>query len=355
MHVRRSSATRVALALLAMLLLAPTGHAQDDGGFSSDWTLLPGYQDGSRALVVLSDGGVLSRSDHGLYRSDDNGDSWTLLPNPSDGTTIAADPTNRQVLYAYGTAGLERSVDGGVSWQHVRPAPATPLGSGPPPFAIGADPSELFLGDGETIQRSPDAGASWQRIYAISHAGSPCTVSFTLLLAHPTDARRLVTDAGCYAGRDLGTGLQQTRDGGQTWSTFLSTGRGLSPCMLIGGQGTQPNRWYLVANPFMSDGGGLVLRSDDDGATWTTMLQTEQQVQSLCGVTYDPTNPDSVWVAASQTPDPTLTGVRASSDGGHTWSYLGRQDIGWVHALARAADGSALFAATNEGIWRLVF
>jgi photosystem II stability/assembly factor-like uncharacterized protein len=347
-----------ALCLVVALLTTPTSLAFDDngaGGFSSDWTLLEGYQDGARALTVLPDGAVIARSDNGLYRSDDNGDTWTMLPNPADGSTIAADPTDSQVLYGYGTSGLQRSADGGAGWQVIRP-PAGASGSrGAPPFAIGADHQELFLAEGETIQRSSNAGASWQRIYAISHAGSPCTASITELFAHPTDARRLATDAGCYAGRDFGSGLQQTRDAGATWTTLLSTGRGLYPCTLIGGQGAQPDRWYVVGSPFMGVGGSAVLRSDDDGATWTTIARTEEAVQRLCAVAYDPDQPDTIWVAASETDDASLTGVRASVDGGQTWSYLGRQDIGWVNALARAADGSALFAATNEGIWRLVF
>ena len=41
-----------------------------------------------------------------------------------------------------------------------------------------------------------------------------------------------------------------------------------------------------------------------------------------------------------------------SSDAGQTWDFLGRQDIGWVNELVRTADGQALLAATNEGIWR---
>ena len=195
-------------------------------------------------------------------------------------------------------------------------------------------------------------GSKW---YEVSQVGSPCIPTTTLLIAHPTDPLRLMTDAGWYSGRDFGHALQQTRDGGSTWSQFLPPGQKVNPCTLLGGQGAQPNRWYLVGNPFGSGVSAAVLRSGDEGATWNAALQMEPDVQRLCAGAYDPTNPDTIWTAASQTPDPTLTGVRASSDGGHTWSYLGTQNIGWVNALVRAADGSALFAATNEGIWRLGF
>src|SRR5205823_4687815 len=127
------------------------------------------------------------------------------------------------------------------------------------------------------------------------------------------------------------------------------------PRRLAGGQGQQPTRWYLIADAFMGIGGGSVLRSDDDGATWSLVLRAEDTAPSLGGLAYDPSQPDDVWVATGQTPDPDVTGVRASTDGGQTWSYLGRPDIGWVNDLVLAADGSGLFAATNEGIWWLPF
>jgi hypothetical protein len=65
----------------------------------------------------------------------------------------------------------------------------------------------------------------------------------------------------------------------------------------------------------------------------------------------EPDQPDTVYVAVGRTPTAEDTGVRVSVDAGVTWSFLGRQDIGWVNDLVRAPDGT-LFAATNEGVWR---
>jgi hypothetical protein len=94
-----------------------------------------------------------------------------------------------------------------------------------------------------------------------------------------------------------------------------------------------------------------VFLSDDDGASWSLVLRAEDSAPALGGLAYDPQQPDNVWVATGQTSDPNVTGVRASSDAGQTWNYLGRQDLGWVNDLVLASDASALFAATNEGIW----
>ena len=65
--------------------------------------------------------------------------------------------------------------------------------------------------------------------------------------------------------------------------------------------------------------------------------------------------PELLWIALGYTLDANETGVQVSFDAGHTWAFLGRQDIGWVNDLVATADGSALLAATNEGIWRYRF
>jgi photosystem II stability/assembly factor-like uncharacterized protein len=103
----------------------------------------------------------------------------------------------------------------------------------------------------------------------------------------------------------------------------------------------------------MGGGGARVYRSDDAGATWARVLDVgDPHNTTLGGLAYDPAQPDHVFAATGHTPDPSITGVQVSQDGGQTWAFLGRQDIGWINALVRLPDGT-LFGATNEGVWRL--
>ena len=44
-------------------------------------------------------------------------------------------------------------------------------------------------------------------------------------------------------------------------------------------------------------------------------------------------------------------GVKASSNG--TWGDLGRQDLGTIADLALGIDGVNLYAASDQGLWRL--
>ena len=104
----------------------------------------------------------------------------------------------------------------------------------------------------------------------------------------------------------------------------------------------------------MGSGPARLFRSDDDGAHWNPIWDTGATVATSGGLAFDPNNPDTVYVAVGTTADPSATGVQVSQDAGQTWSTVGSPNIGWVHDLARTADGSALFAATNEGVWRFM-
>jgi len=99
------------------------------------------------ALIEAKPGG-------GFYRSDDSGQSWTLInPQPSllqrpfYYTTLGADPTNADVVYA-GAEGFFKSVDAGKTFTSMR----TPHG----------DNHDIWISpkDGNTMIQSNDGGAN---------------------------------------------------------------------------------------------------------------------------------------------------------------------------------------------------
>jgi hypothetical protein len=120
-----------------------------------------------------------------------------------------------------------------------------------------------------------------------------------------------------------------------------------------------------------------ISKSTDDGASWRVIYSSPDGADPLAraslggaqlavspadhnvvyfghtrGLDVDPTNPDTVWAALAVTSTPDEAGVRVSTDGGESWDFLGRTDIGFVNALVRSADGTTLLAGTPEGIWR---
>jgi photosystem II stability/assembly factor-like uncharacterized protein len=99
------------------------------------------------ALVEAKPGG-------GMYRSDDQGQSWTqvsdfaqLITRPFYYTTIGADPTNADVLYA-GAENFYKSTDAGKTWTTMR----TPHG----------DNHDIWINphNGQTMIQANDGGAN---------------------------------------------------------------------------------------------------------------------------------------------------------------------------------------------------
>ena len=131
-----------------------TGHGLPDG----DWgrTGIAVSADGKRVYAT-----IVCPGHSGLYRSDDGGDSWTLV-NTDDRLTsrawyfssLAIDPSNADVLYIPNVA-LYRTNDGGKTIEIVRGAPG-----GDDYHQIWVDPKnsdDLMLGvdQGASVKSGP--------------------------------------------------------------------------------------------------------------------------------------------------------------------------------------------------------
>jgi photosystem II stability/assembly factor-like uncharacterized protein len=321
---------------------------------------------------------LLAATSDGLMRSDDAGDSWYQVGAGQN--VIYVDPTNQDVLYATSTSDpLLRSSDGGTSW--------TPLMAGQPFTgkaldAIAAspvDPNILYVGlklpgisDEYWLYRSNDSGSNWTQLFHSQN--TLCGWGTQLIVPHPTDISRLIFSAGCHAGRDFFEIVQQSTNQGQTFSEWYAvrqiTGDAPTgfPKSLVGGQGAAPQRWYLAMNRDQRFGGSVLVRSDDDGASWDTILDyqgggtfaqnsTDFSVR-MAAMAYDAANPDTVYVARNSAypgfpPTPVTSGVTVTADGGQTWNDLGNQQTGTIADLAFGIDGRFLFLATERGVARM--
>src|SRR4029078_5936520 len=117
------------------------------------------------ATFVNGSGVALAMSNRRLYRTTDNGGSWTqvLVADFAVDPLVAVNPANsNQVLAALDT--LYRSVDGGLRWNAVGGFPAAMYASPSHPTHI------VWARDGSTawaatstavVYRSTDGGASW--------------------------------------------------------------------------------------------------------------------------------------------------------------------------------------------------
>ncbi len=222
------------------------------------------------------------------------------------GSTDAANPTRRSFIGRVG-------VGTAIAWSApaiLATTPAAAQGTAFPLFmAVGGD------GDGLTFASS-DAGATWPTTATTLSPGVVHAVAF----GDDTAAKWIaVGNRGTSTANDQGWEIWTSTDDGASWSSNASqvavTGR------LTGVATDGAGTWLAVGqsvsdpppDPPLGPGDALVVRSTDDGATWSEVHLPA--VSELHGVA---TN-GSLWVAAGQVDagDPCVV---TSADAGATWS-----------------------------------
>lgn len=253
-----------------------------------------------------------------LLRTRDGGVTWPEVAHFGDLTGLVLDVGSRSqpTLYASGSqAGLLRSRDGGKTWKSLvvggnRVARITLLASSRAP---GAGPGALLAGievpgsAPSQLWRSPDGGATWQRLLATS--------AISAVLEHPFDASRLFVAV-------VPIGVLRTQDGGRSWQP-ASRGLTASSAFAIAADPREPDRIYLslVTEGTRGATSRGLWTSQDSGATW-------RRFANLVGA------PAARFPRISKTlADPSAAGVLyaltddaifRTEDGGITWIELAR-------------------------------
>jgi photosystem II stability/assembly factor-like uncharacterized protein len=265
----------------------------------------------------------------GVWKSDDCGATWTAasgtgsnLVNNGRQWSWLADPTSPGVVYTtsgYGSNGFYKSTNGGMDWVDV-----TPQGDGAPGFVGGPeqmdplDHNHLLLtwhspcGKYEDqigcFAESTDGGKSWVEHYR----DPPWQSEVRVYLLHgntwivPSD------------------GLLRTTDGGKTYTKVSDSAAGGHSS---GSLYHSPTGAYYVGS------GYGVLRSSDDGVTWTLNGSTGQYVMGITGdgttmyassnggVFSAPENPGTQWTKMNSPFNDLAEGCFLGYDFGHNLLY----------------------------------
>jgi hypothetical protein len=269
----------------------------------------------------------------GVWRSDDAGRVWTpVFDGPPSGSigALAVAPSNPDVIYAgAGEAdmrsdiswgdGMYRSSDGGRSFRSIGLRDSRQIGRilvdpGNPDVVLVAALGHGFGPNPERgVFRSADGGGSWQRVLyrddatgAIDLAadpGDPRTVYAALW-----NVRRPPWSTYAPLGGP-GGGLFQSNDGGLTWQELAGHGLPAGPLGRIGlavaggppgpsgGPGGSGHRVYALIDDPRQPG---LYRSDDAGRSWRRVCADPRLTSRpwyFGGVTADPRDPDTVYVA----------------------------------------------------------
>ncbi|HEY1435202.1 MAG TPA: hypothetical protein VGG65_07490 [Thermoanaerobaculia bacterium] len=147
-----------------------------------------------------------------------------------------------------------------------------------------------------------------------------------------------------YCGTSRGN-FYVSKDSGATWNS-LKPGPafpGFYVTSLVADPAVAGRLWAALAGEL---GGGLVVRSDDRGATWTSLLKAEKAVPTRA-LALAPGEPRLIAVGGDD-------GVRLSADGGRTWKSTG-QGVDGLHQVESLAFDPSDRGVLYAGTWRQAF
>lgn len=281
----------------------------------------------------------------GLFKTTDKGKSWTQISkNYINGTeAIAIHPKNPDTVFIGVDGIIRRSVNGGDTWTNVY----TLAGMWVYDFDIPVDRANIILAaTNKGFYRSTNSGASWTKIFN----EASCDMKI-----HPTKSNivyALKYNAASanytpFKSIDYGASFAEKKSG---WYTNADDG------LRMAVTSADPKRIYAVA--LTKDKGPYLMRSNDEGETWTIQARG-----SYTG--YDSPNfPLDNWqgyydlsIVASQTnADEVITGTGTmvkSTNGGSNFVGLGGYSGNFpLHPdfQASVAIGSDSWIATDGGL-----
>ena len=253
----------------------------------------------------------------GVYKSTDNGSTWSLLSEPFIYIRpLAVDSAGRAFTGAQGA--LSRTTDHGATWSTITPAGSTSAII----WNLDVSSATYYGATSAGLITSTDAGATWN-----SSATGLGGAGLYSVAVDPSNVMIV------YAGSN-GHGLYKSSDGGATFSPSSSGFSGTAPLALT----VDPSGVVYAG----AENG--LFKSTDHGATWNPL--TNGLNGNLYSVVVDPASPATVYAAGS-------SGVFRSTDGGSTFAQLSSAGypsgfLTWTLALD-PANHASVFTGTIGG------
>ena len=336
------------------------------GAVQGAWISLMAYDPNNATTVYAIDYGA------GLYRSANNGASWTLLFLPD------VDSHNAQALLVSKkdsglillgeqrpASAIWRSADGGATFTNVlsfASANCTALAEGISPGVYYAGITTVGTPNLSRIYKSTNGGLSWSATAAAAPPG------YQITALHQFPSGRLVIGTADGGGLATAGGIQYSDTEGASWTsvpTFTTATRGFA----YNGAGT------LVATHV--DATTMLVNSTTDGATWSAALGTfgggagagplhyHALSDTLFAITGDnklyrsgnggagyafPGSPTDLSASVSTPPALSLKPHYAVAVDPANVANILLGDVGSDDGIFRTADGGTTWATSNTGL-----
>ena len=276
--------------------------------------------------------------------------TFTFSPTGLEGggfqNVVAADPADSAIFLSGGdVSGIERSTDGGLTWQTANAGLVGRTQLEVAAFLFSPlDATHVYAamgdaGSGGGLFESHDSGATWALRSAVPQFAGGNAKTAGLPAEHPRSTGNLLAQdpaSGALYAATFNQGVMRSDDGGDTWVPLGLSGVYLRTLLL-----DPANPDVLFAGSY---GAGLYRTTDAMGSGGFTQLaggapSTVEELATAGGTIY----------AAAGT-----AGVFSSGDGGDTWSALGVGQLTagsmWTSIAAwQACDGSVtLYAGADQ-------
>lgn len=279
------------------------------------WRLSGPFGGSARALAIDPRNPatlVAGSRDSLLFRSDDRGASWRLLPFPqgTPGTfnAVVIHPKDDGHFYAgldagnSSASGVYESKDGGVHWNQLAGVEGNAIES----LAMSPqDPDILAAGTAKGVFLTNDGGRNWRRI---SRVNDPEMQDITALAFDPTDSKTI------YAGTPHLP--WKTADAGESWRSIAVGLIDDSDIFSIRVDASHPE---LV---FASACSGIY-RSENAGGSWVKLQGIPGTHRRTHVITEDPRSSGVIFAG-------TTLGLFKSPDAGRTWRHLTFEQVNWM-------------------------
>jgi photosystem II stability/assembly factor-like uncharacterized protein len=334
------------------------------------WILVPGSPAESIVAINAYDHIFAGTRNEGVFRSIDDGASWTQLNNGLDNNLISSFAINQAGDIFAGSVGrMFRSTDNGDTWAPVGDTVLNSLVS-----SLAVDPAgQIFAGTwGDGLLRSTDDGDTWEVV------GTPIR-EIKAISAYPRDILFAETEYGLFRSTSNGDswnllefncrivavspdgnlyatsnnyaerGLWRSTDNGDSWNCINDTTfYGLA----INSDGQM----------FSQGGSAGAFRSIDNGESWEQVNNGLVDVY-IVAVTVDAN--DVVYASSMEwelPPPPAgpgvVEGLFRSTDNGDNWTSIGGHGGDWLVSngngyIFSGVSGSLYRTTISSGEWTL--
>jgi len=292
-------------------------------------------------------------ADGRIFKSIDQGNTWTSIPNTSQVDELVINPHNPDDIWQVTDSGeVYRLSDDGTTWDKViDPADygfrfssiyalATPKPEDPDVF-LGSDRGTIYaLENGVGIFKSTDSGKGWTFLESAD-------INYThSIVVHPLDSDIVYSG---YSRNPLETEVKVMRslDGGETWQRVFEM-PGEQTMVAI--DPSDVNIVYIGLAATSEDGGGAIFKSTDKGETWTR-LNDQFNMCTVWGqpqLIVDPNEPFTAYAATW------LGGTWKTTDAGETWILLEGAPISATALSLNEENTDVIYLAdrTTPTVWK---